>query len=197
MKFCDGKVLTLAGLLLIGSNPQSFKPLFSVRCISFVGNELNSGNFKDKVDLLEGNIMALYNNSMDFIIRNLRHIQIGPGFNQLGQLEIPREVLDEILVNSLVHRDYYISSSVQVFIFNNRIEISSPGKLPNTLNENNIQFYTSITRNPIIYSNCAFAGLPFAGIGSGIPRAMSIYPRIQIINDKIGDRFTVIIPRPA
>jgi predicted HTH transcriptional regulator len=77
----------------------------------------------------------------------------------------------------------------------NRIEISSPGKLPNTLNENNVRFYTSIARNPIIYSNCAFAGLPFTGIGSGIPRAINLYPNITLINDQVNEKFAVTIPR--
>src|SRR5690606_40653425 len=114
----------------------------------------------------------------------------------LGRLEIPGEVLEELIVNALVHRDYFINSSIQIFIFDNRIEIISPGKLPNTLNENNVKFYTSIARNPIIYSNCAFVGLPFTGIGSGIPRAINLSPDIRLINDQANEKFAVVIPRP-
>lgn len=196
MKLSEGDVLTLAGLLLIGINPQKYKPLFSIKCISFFGNDISGVHFRDKEDLFEGNLLTLYSRAMDFVIRNLKQIQVQEGFNSLGQLEIPKEVLEEIIVNALVHRDYYISSSIQIFIFDNRIEIISPGRLPNTLNENNVKFYTSIARNPIIYSNCAFAGLPFTGIGSGIPRAISLYPNIKLINDKVNEKFIVIIPRP-
>lgn len=195
MKLGEGEMLTLAGLLLIGANPQKFRPLFSIKCISFVGNEISGEQFTDKEDLFEGNLTSLFTQAMDFVVRNLRHIQVEDGFNTLGRLEIPREVLEELIVNALVHRDYYISSSIQIFIFDNRIEIISPGKLPNTLNENNVRFYTSIARNPIIYSNCAFAGLPFTGIGSGIPRAINLYAGIQLLNDHANERFTVIIPR--
>jgi ATP-dependent DNA helicase RecG len=196
MKLSEGSTLTLAGLLLIGTNPQKYKPLFSIKCISFVGNEISGGQFRDKNDLLEGNLSVLYAKALEFAIRNLKHIQVEDGFNSLGQLEIPKEVLEEIIVNTLVHRDYYLSSSIHIFIFDDRIEIISPGKLPNTLNENNVKFYTSIARNPIIYSNCAFAGLPFTGIGSGIPRAIYLYPNINLINDKTNEKFTVIIQRP-
>lgn len=196
MKLSEGDTLTLAGLLLIGANPQKYKPLFSVKCISFVGNDISGGQFRDKEDLFEGNLSILFTKAMDFVIRNLKHIQVEDGFNSLGQLEIPKEVLEELIVNALVHRDYYISSSIQIFIFDDRIEIISPGKLPNTLNENNVRFYTSIARNPIIYSNCAFAGLPFTGIGSGIPRAINLYPNINLINDQANEKFAVIIPRP-
>jgi ATP-dependent DNA helicase RecG len=196
MKLCEGETLTLAGLLLIGSNPQKYKPLFSIKCITFVGNDIAGGQFKDKEDLFEGNLTTLYSKAMDFVIRNLKNIQLEESFNSLGRLEIPKEVLEEIIVNALVHRDYYISSSIQIFIFDNRIEIISPGKLPNTLNENNVKYYTSISRNPIIYSNCAFAGLPFTGIGSGIPRAINLYPNVILKNDQENEKFTVVIPRP-
>lgn len=196
MKLSEGNTLTLAGLLLIGTNPQKHKPLFSIKCISFVGNEISGAQFRDKEDLFEGNLSALYSRAMNFVIRNLKQVQVKNGFNSLGQLEIPKEVLEEIIVNALVHRDYYINSSIQIFIFDDRIEIISPGKLPNTLSENNVKFYTSIARNPIIYSNCAFAGLPFTGIGSGIPRAISLYPSIDLKNDQANERFAVIIPRP-
>lgn len=196
MKLSEGESLTLAGLLLIGGNPQKYKPLFSIKCIAFVGNDISGAQFRDKDDLYEGNLLILYNKAIEFIIRNLKNIQVENGFNSLGQLEIPKQVLEEILVNALVHRDYYISSSIQVFVFDNRIEIISPGKLPNTLTENNVRFYTSIARNPIIYSNCAFAGLPFTGIGSGIPRAINLYPEIILSNNKENDKFTVIIKRP-
>ena len=195
MKLSEGETLTLAGLLLIGANPQKYRPLFSIKCVSFIGNEISGEQFRDKEDLFEGNLAAIYKQAMDFTVRNLRRIQVEDGFNTLGRLEIPREVLEELIVNSMVHRDYYITASVQIFIFDNRIEITNPGKLPNTLNENNVRFYTSIARNPIIYSNCAFAGLPFTGIGSGIPRAINLYPGIQLINDQANEKFTVIIPR--
>jgi len=60
-----------------------------------------------------------------------------------------------------------------------------------------VRFDTSIARNPIIYSNCAFAGLPFTGIGSGIPRALSLLPNIVLTNDQVSEKFVVTIPRPA
>lgn len=195
MKLMEDNKLTLAGLLLIGANPQKFKPLFSIKCICFVGNELGGSQFRDKEDLFEGNLTGLYSKAMDFVLRNLKKMQVDEGFNSLGQLEIPKEVLEEIIVNALVHRDYYINSSIQIFIFDNRIEIISPGKLPNTLTENNIRYYTSIARNPIIYSNCAFSGLPFTGIGSGIPRAINLYPNITLTNDQVNERFMVTLKR--
>lgn len=60
------------------------------------------------------------------------------GIYLLSGVEIPTEVFEELLVNALIHRDYFINSLVKVFIFPNRIEIISPGKLPNSLTVENI-----------------------------------------------------------
>jgi len=51
----------------------------------------------------------------------------------LGYLKIPASVFEELLVNALVHRDYLINAPIRLFIFDNRIEIISPGHLPNNL----------------------------------------------------------------
>lgn len=56
MKLSEEGTLTLAGLLLLGANPQKYRPLFSVKCISFFGNDISGGMFRDKEDLFEGNL---------------------------------------------------------------------------------------------------------------------------------------------
>lgn len=53
--------------------------------------------------------------------------------NAPGQPEISESVFEELLVNALVHRDYLVSAPIRLFIFDNRIEIISPGHLPNNL----------------------------------------------------------------
>ncbi len=133
--------------------------------LQFKGKE-----YRDSESPFEGNLSELYEKTMNFILRNLRKVQVEDSFNSLGELEIPKEVLEELLVNALIHRDYFIKSGIKVFIFDNRIEIISPGKLPNTLTVEKIKLGTSIARNPILYSNARYV-LPFRGIGSGIPRA--------------------------
>lgn len=56
----------------------------------------------------------------------------------LDVVKYPHETIWEILVNAVIHRDYSISDDVQILIFNNRIEIISPGRLPGYVNESNI-----------------------------------------------------------
>lgn len=58
--------------------------------------------------------------------------------NDLKKVKYPPETIWEILVNAVIHRDYSISDDIHVLIFNNRIEIRSPGKLPGYVTIDNI-----------------------------------------------------------
>lgn len=187
--------LSLGGLLLFGKNPQKLRPTFTVQCVSFVGNDISSTEYRDKEEPFTGNLKELYEKTLSFITRNLKKKQIKEGFNSLPELEIPIQTIEELLVNALIHRDYFILSSIKVFIFDNRIEIISPGKLPNTLTIDNIKIGTSIPRNPILFTNARYI-LPFVGVGSGIPRALENSPDLELINDVDREVFISIIKRP-
>jgi predicted HTH transcriptional regulator len=186
--------LSLAGMLLFGKNPQQYKPTFTVQCIAIRGNEISSDNFKSKKDPFTGNFIELFDKTLSFITQNLHDTQKEDGFNSQGELEIPIKTIKELLVNALVHRNYFINSSIKVFIFDNRIEIISPGNLPNTLTIENIKAGTSIPRNPILFSNVRYI-LPFVGVGSGIPRAFENSPDLNLINDTDRELFIAIIKR--
>ncbi len=126
-------LLTLGGLLLVSKNPQKFRPMFNVQCTAIAGTDLTSTVYRDREDPFVGNLSELYAQTISFIKRNLKKIQTQPGFNSRQSLEIPIEAIEELLVNALVHRDYFILASIKVFIFDDGLEIVSPGRLPNTL----------------------------------------------------------------
>lgn len=190
----EGK-LSLGGLLLFGKNPQQFRPTYTVQCVSVVGNDISSKEYRDKEDPFTGNLKELYEKTLSFITRNLKKVQSKEGFNSQSELEIPIETIEELLVNALIHRDYFILSSIKIFIFDNRIEIISPGRLPNTLTIDNIKIGTSIPRNPILFTNARYI-LPFVGVGSGIPRAIENSPDLELINDTERELFISVIKRP-
>jgi ATP-dependent DNA helicase RecG len=112
----------------------------------------------------------------------------------LGNLEISRIALEEIFANALVHRDYFISAPIRVFIFDDRVEIISPGHLPNNLTIENIKAGNSNLRNPVLasFSNKI---LPYRGLGSGIIRALQQYPAIDFVDDREGNLFKAIFKR--
>ena len=184
---------TLGGLLTFGISPQFIKPIFIVKAIAFYGNEVTTLKYRDSQDI-EGDLRAQYDGSLSFLKRTLRHVQNGKSVNSVGDLEIPVTVFEELVQNALVHRDYFRLAPVRLFVFDNRVEIISPGVLPNGLEVENIKFGSTVVRNPLIVS---FASqlLPYRGIGTGVRRAMAAYPGIDFVNDTQTDSFKVIIPR--
>ena len=190
----DGN-LTLGGLLFFSSNRHKFRPQFSIQCIAVNSTTLTGNSFTDNETPFEGNMKQIFDNAISFIERNLKKIPTGNTFNSQTVWEIPNEVFEELIVNSLIHRDYFISSTIKIFIFTDRIEIISPGKLPNSLIVENIISGVSISRNPILQTMAQHT-LPYKGLGTGIMRAISIYPNIKFINEIEKERFIVIIKRP-
>lgn len=186
--------LTLTGLLLFGNNPQRFRPLFSVQCVSYAENSIDTTKFIDKEPIFEGDYKEIFDKSMNFIKRNLIKKQANKSFNSLPELEIPYEVFEELIVNALIHRNYFINSSIKIFIFPNRIEIISPGILPNSLSIENIKNGISIPRNPTLQSIAQFI-LPYSGLGTGISRIIKAYPSIDFINDTSKEQFISTIKR--
>lgn len=185
--------LTLAGNLIFGIKPQKFSKSFYIDCCYFDGNDISVDKYISK-KTIDGNLLTMFNNSLDFLKSNLISFQDGVDFNSSSTLEIDERVLTELIVNALVHRDYYIQSSIKIFIFHDRLEIISPGKLTNSLTVEKIKNGISIHRNPILNSICKNV-LPYSGYGSGIKRAISINENIVFENDIEKEQFICIIPR--
>ncbi len=187
--------LTLAGLLFFGKDPQAVKPAFTIKAVSYFGNDIEAKDYKSKPSDFKGTIPELFNHGISFLKENLAFLQSGESFNSKGQLEVSPIALEELLQNALVHRDYFKNSPIRLLIFDNRIEIISPGKLPNSLTVDDIKFGNPVIRNNQIVAFSTHT-LPFSGLGSGVKRAFAEQPNIELINDTEGEQFKVIIPRP-
>jgi len=186
--------LTLAGLLFFGKDPQAVKPAFAIKAVSYFGNDIAGSQYRSKPKDIRGTIPELYEKGMDFLMGNLDYIQTGESFNLPGKPEISRIALEELLQNALVHRDYFKNSPIRLLIFDNRIEIISPGKLPNNLTVEDIKFGNPVIRNNQLVAFSIHV-LPFSGLGSGIKRALGEEPHTAFINDVEGEQFKVILPR--
>ena len=201
LKLLKSPHLTLAGLLLFGKEPQRIRPQFMVKAVAFIGNSLGGTEYLDSEDI-NLTLSEQFKNTMGFLKRNLRKRQNGQNFNFPGVMEIPPIALEEAVVNALVHRDYLINSSVRVFIFDNRVEIISPGKLPNTATIETIKVGIQIVRNPILVSFVPKLELPYRGLGSGIPRIIEECSKARLLEpefleDKITETFKVVFYRPT
>ena len=118
----------------------------------------------------------------------------GASFNTLGKLEIAEEVLEEVVQNALVHRDLLRPAPIRLFVFDNRVEVISPGALAGGLTEEDIRNGKTYQRNPYM-ATFATNALYYKGIGSGIVRILAEYPDIRLENDVNGKEFKVTIPR--
>ena len=191
----DG-TLTVAAMLLFGKYTQRWMPMMTAKCICFAGNSIGSKVFRDKVNDadMEGNLLHQYDTIMDFFTRNLHNVQVGDEFNSMGKLEIPYTSLVEFTVNSLVHRSLNMKAPVRIFIFDNRVEIHSPGALPNGLTIDDIKAGTSMPRNTFLFNNAIYL-LPYTGVGSGITRALDEDVNVTFMNNDKAQEFVITVWR--
>lgn len=189
----DGR-LNLAGVLLFAEQPEWIVPQFVVKAIRYPGNKIHATDYLDTEDF-SGPLPKLFEGALAFVMRNLHKVQAGRGVNSPGLPEIPEAVFEELLVNALVHRDYLVSAPIRLFVFDNRIEIISPGHLPNNLTVEKIRAGNSNIRNPILVSYVAKGMLPYHGLGSGIKRALEKWPAIDFADDHDGCLFTATVHR--
>ena len=191
----DG-TLTVAAMLLFGKYTQRWMPMMTAKCICFAGNSVGSKVFRDKVNDadMEGNLLHQYDTIMDFFTRNLHNVQVGNEFNSMGKLEIPYTSLVEFTVNSLVHRSLNMKAPVRIFIFDNRVEIHSPGALPNGLTIDDIKAGTSMPRNMFLFNNAIYL-LPYTGVGSGITRALDEDINVTFMNNDKAQEFVITVWR--
>ena len=191
----DG-TLTVAAMLLFGKYTQRWMPMMTAKCICFAGNSVGSKIFRDKVNDadMEGNLLHQYDTIMDFFTRNLHNVQVGDEFNSMGKLEIPYTSLVEFTVNSLIHRSLNMKAPVRIFIFDNRVEIHSPGALPNGLTIEDIKAGTSMPRNMFLFNNAIYL-LPYTGVGSGITRALDEDINVTFMNNDKAQEFVITVWR--
>lgn len=185
--------LTLAGLLFFGKHPQRYRPAFCIKAVAFYGNDIAETQYRDSLDIV-GTIPKMFEEGMRFFNMNLFHTQQGQDFNSVGKLEISEIALQELLQNALTHRDYSKNAPVRLFVFDNRIEMISPGCLPNSLTIENILMGNAVVRNNLIVSYASKL-MKYRGLGSGVARAARNQPDLELYNDREGEQFKVVIPR--
>jgi ATP-dependent DNA helicase RecG len=142
--------VTIAGLLIFGLNPQKFMPSACISFAHFSGNDI-SEELIDK-QVITGTLDYQVDTALAIIKNNtLAPSLINGSRTELQKFNYPDKVFRELLVNACVHRNYAISGSrIRIFMFENRIEFISPGKLPNTVTIEKLVYGVSYSINPII-----------------------------------------------
>lgn len=145
--------ITVAGMLLFGKNPSQFLPSARVRFLRYEGINAGVGTAFNLVKdaTLDKALPILLNEGKKLLesqMREFQHLSRDGVFTRIP--EYPPFTWLEGLVNAVTHRDYSIQGDyIRIAMFDDRIEFSSPGALPNIVTISNIQ-YTRFSRNPMI-----------------------------------------------
>jgi ATP-dependent DNA helicase RecG len=141
--------VTIAAILLFGKDPERFIVQSAVRCGRFKGTE--PLEFED-FDVIGGDIIAQVDDLMSSIKKNLKmEVKIRDALERMERWEYPLPAIREGIINAICHRDYGETSNVQVRIFDDRLEIWSPGKLPPGITVDKLRReHESIPPNPLI-----------------------------------------------
>ena len=145
--------LTNAAVLLFASNPQEFFLQAETRCARFKGTD--PLEFID-MKVFRGNIIDQRYDALEFVKEHIKlHAKI-VGTERKEDWEYPIEAVREAIANAICHKDYEISSKVQVRIFDDRLEVWGCGPLPEPLKLEDLKRkHPSVLRNDLI-GNCFF-----------------------------------------
>lgn len=158
---------TVAGILLFGRKPQQHLPYAQINAARFPGTD-SSFDPMDRKDLT-GRLLDVIDQAERFLYLHLPIPHEIRGFEPEPKPELPKEALREAIVNAVAHRDYTIRGPVRLFIFDDRIEILTPGKPPNGVDAEAMLAGAHVVRNPWIYARLSDAGL-VTRAGTGIRR---------------------------
>jgi ATP-dependent DNA helicase RecG len=137
----NGLRLKRAALLLFATDIDRWHPRCQVRFLKVMGNSLEVGEKYNVIsdDTVTGNILYL----LIKVWEHLRsYIAYKTEFGANAQFEqkyiYPENAVREAILNAIAHRDYSIANAIEIYIFNNRMEIKSPGALISTLTIKNL-----------------------------------------------------------
>jgi ATP-dependent DNA helicase RecG len=164
--------ISLAGLLLFGQRPQDTLYYARISAVRWRGREAGE-SIIDRQEIL-GRLPEQIEHAVAFIERNTALSTEITDVRQTDRPQYPRPVLREALVNAVAHRDYSLTGAqILLYIFDDRIEIRSPGGLPNGVTLENIRTHYSRARNDTIARVLFNLGY-VNSLGSGVPRMMRL-----------------------
>lgn len=149
----DVPQVSTACILLFGKHPQNFFPRARVRFIRYYGTEEKVGSEMNVIKdvTFEGRILEQINKAVEYLETQVKeHSYLGENGLFRTDREYPKFVIQEMVVNSVCHRDYSIKGTeIQIKMFDDRLVFETPGRLPSIVRTDNIR-HTHFSRNPKI-----------------------------------------------
>lgn len=176
----DTTPATVAGLLLFSLKPNRFLPQAGIDAVSYPGVEKDYAARERAT--LRGPMTALFSDAglidnglveqaVQFVKRNTTvHAYLKDGVRREERWDYPEEAIREAIVNALVHRDYLLSSTdIELSIYPDRLEITSPGRLPNGITPERMISGCRAARNQLLKDVMRDYGY-MEHMGMGVPR---------------------------
>ena len=167
----DRIVPTNAGILLFGKDPQQFIRGSDITAARFAGKEM--GDVFTRQDI-NGTLPHQIRRAETFLVDNLRKgVQLGDKMARTEQTEYPLKAVRELVVNAVAHRDYSIQGDgIRLYLFSDRLEITSPGGLPGPVTIDNI-VDERFSRNSAIVQVLSDMGF-IERLGYGVDRVIAL-----------------------
>lgn len=176
----DSGSASMAGLLLFGRQPHRFLPQSGIDAAAYPGMGKDYATLERAT--LRGPLLALVSvdgpveaglveQGLDFVRRNAgREVTLAEGVRREERPAYPDDVVREVLVNALVHRDYLLASTtVELSLFADRLEVTSPGRLPNGITAEAMRVGARSARNQLLKDVMRDFGY-LEHMGMGVPR---------------------------
>jgi ATP-dependent DNA helicase RecG len=157
----DKAIPTVGGILLFGKNPNRYLPQAGISAVAYPGAEKDYEAVERKT--IRGPIVArlageedivdtgLVEQAIEFVRRNTRSKSYLVQGRRIDKPDYPEEVIRETIVNAIAHRDYTISGTdIELSIYRDRLEVISPGRLPNTVTIERMKAGCRVSRNELI-----------------------------------------------
>jgi len=137
-------------LLLISDDPlkQQLFPYAKIECARFKGTTVDT--FIDR-KTMDGNLLEQVEQAYDFVLRHINQSAVTEGVYTKTKWQYPIKAIREVIRNAVIHRDYsLIGKDIKIAIYDNMVEITSPGKLPPSVDYNDMEARQSEIRNRVI-----------------------------------------------
>jgi ATP-dependent DNA helicase RecG len=157
----DRIIPSVGGILLFGKNPNHYLPQAGISAVTYKGQEKDYNTTER--DIIRGPVVARFNEAGEIVDtgiveRAIEFVRRSTGSSaylvegrRIDKPDYPEEVIRETIVNAIAHRDYTISGSdIELSIYSDRLEVISPGRLPNTVTVERMKAGCRATRNELI-----------------------------------------------
>jgi ATP-dependent DNA helicase RecG len=195
-RLISNNFVRFAGVLLFDDYPQGALAQTAVKIYRYrtLANEGNRDTLDDTPVTVEGPAIELIEETVKRTIEIIESIPVlgESGFNKI---KYPQEAIHETVCNAIIHRDYAINDYVHVRIFDNRVEIESPGRLPGPVTVKNILHQRFARNKRIVRILNKFPSPPNKDVGEGLNTTFAAMKKLNLGAPEIIEGASSVIVR--